>query len=154
MDSGYKKDEIDIAQEKALLLCRKEILGTSSRPTGPQSTDQRQLTFVMNRNSHMSKHIKKILTESKRDIETLLGGSTRIIVAERRNSNIASMLFAKSSFSKIIVPVGPDQKCRGGNGCMTCENMNLKKNVVLWKDHPEYKTSIRLDFRCNCITEN
>ena len=49
MDSGYKKDEIDIAQKKALLLCRKEILGTSSRPTGPQSIDQRQLTFVMNR---------------------------------------------------------------------------------------------------------
>jgi hypothetical protein len=156
IDSGYKQAEIDAAQEKALCLNREEILGNSSRPIEAESSnqDQRQLTFVINRNYHMCRSIKKILEENRCDIETLLGGPTRIIVAERRNSNIASMLFAKSSFSKNIVPIGLDQKCHGGNGCMTCGTMNLKKNVVLWKDHPVYKTTVRLDFRCNCTTEN
>ena len=58
----------------------------------------------------MCRGIKKILEENKFDIDTLLGGPTRIIVAERRNCNIASLLFAKSSFSQSIVPVGLDQE--------------------------------------------
>ena len=102
----------------------------------------------------MSRTIKRILSENQFDIDTLLGGQTRLIVAERRNSNIASMLFAKSSFSRNITPVGADQRCNGGNGCMTCDMMKLTKNVTLWKDHPVYKTNIKLDFRCNCKTEN
>ena len=32
--------------------------------------------------------------------------------------------------------------------------MNRKKHVTLWKDHPVYKTKIKLDFRCNCVTES
>ena len=102
----------------------------------------------------MCKSIKKILEENQHDINLLLGEPTRIIVAKRRNSNIASMLFAKSSFSQSITPVGTDQKCNGGNGCLTCGTMNLKKSVVLWKEHPVYRTTIRLDFRCDCTTEN
>ena len=155
VDSGYKQAEIYTAQEKALRLDRKEILGTSPRNTEELSSQsKRQLTFVINRDNHMCRGIKKILAENKHDIDTLLGGPTQVIVAERRNSNIASMLFAKSSFSKSIVPIGVDQKCHGGNGCMTCSTMNLKRNVILWKDHPAYKTTIRLDFRCDCLTEN
>ena len=101
----------------------------------------------------MCKSIKKILQENQHDINALLG-PTRLIVAERRNSNIASMLFAKASFSQNIVPVGRDQKCNGKNGCLTCETMNLKKSVVLWKNHPVHRTTIKLDFRCNCKSEN
>ena len=37
---------------------------------------------------------------------------------------------------------------------MCCGMMNMKRSVVLWKDHPAYRTNIRLDFRCTCITEN
>ena len=37
---------------------------------------------------------------------------------------------------------------------MTCGMMELSKNVTLWKDHPVHKTKIKLDFRCNCQTEN
>ena len=32
--------------------------------------------------------------------------------------------------------------------------LNLEKNVVLWKDHPAYETTVRLDFCCNCTTES
>ena len=154
IDSGYKQAEIDTAREKALKLDRGEILGTTKPIKDLQSQSSRQLTFVINRDGYMCKSIKKILEDNKPDIETLLGGPTRIIVAERRNSNIASMLFAKSSFSRSITPIGHNQKCNGGNGCMCCRMMNLKKSVVLWKDHPAYRTNVKLDFRCTCITEN
>ena len=154
IDSGYKQAEIDIAKEKALKIDRREILGTPKPIKDLPSQPSNQLTFVINRDEYMCKSIKKILNDNKHDIETLLGGPTHTIVAERRNSNIASMLFAKSSFSRSIIPIGSSQKCNGGNGCMCCEMMNLKKSVVLWKDHPAYRTNIRLDFRCTCITEN
>ena len=109
-DSGYKQAEIDIAKDKALKLDRNELLGTPKPSEELSSQSSRQLTFVMNRDGFMCKSVKKILYDNKDDIETLLGGSTRIFVAERRNSNIASMLFAKSSFSKSFFPIGSSQK--------------------------------------------
>ena len=108
----------------------------------------------MNRDGFMCKSVKKILDNNKHDIEILLGGSTRIIIADRRNSNNASMLFSKYSFSKSFVPIGSSQKCNGRNGCMCCGMMNIKRSVLLWDDHPAYRTNVRLDFRCTCITEN
>ena len=154
-NSGYKKVDLDVAQEKALSLDRNEILKTSQKPAEDlPSQPKRQLTFVINRNDHMCKSIKRILEENQHDINLLLGEPTRIIVAERRNSNVASMLFAKSSFSQSITPVGTDQKCNGGNGCLTCGTMNLKKSVVLWREHPVYRTTIRVDFCCDYTTEN
>ena len=154
IDSGYKQTEIDVAREKALQLDRNEILSPARPVEDLPSQSSRQLTFVMNRNEYLCKSIKQILADNKHDIETLLGCPTRIIVAERRNNNIASMLFAKSSFSRNVIPVGIDQECKGGHGCLCCEMMNLEKNVVLWKDHPAYETTVRLDFCCNCTTES
>ena len=62
-------------------------------------------------------------------------------------------MFGKSSFSKSTVEESEDQKCHV-SGCMTCKVMGLKKNVTLWKDVPERKVTVKLDFRCNCISEN
>ena len=101
----------------------------------------------------MCKKIKEMMRQNQKDIDTLLGGPTRLIVAERRNSNIASLLFAKSSFSKCVVPVGQNQKC-GGKGCKTCGIMNLEKTITLWKNVPDYETTVKLDYRCDCKTEN
>ena len=102
----------------------------------------------------MSSKIKEILNENQQDINTLLGEDTRLIVAERRNNNIASTLFAKSSFSLCPKLVGVDQKCRGGHGCMTCCLMDLSPTVVIWKNRPTYRQTVKLDFRCDCVTEH
>ena len=75
------------------------------------------------------------------------------MVAERRNANTASLLFAKSSFSRENVVPKVTQKCNSGNGCRTCEIMNLPNTVVLWENHPRYQISISLDFRCDCSSE-
>ena len=87
-------------------------------------------------------------------VNKLLGGPTRLIVAERKNNSTASLLFGKSSFSKCITDESENQKCRGHGGCKTCKVMSLPKRVILWKNDPARKVTIKLDFRCNCITEN
>ena len=46
----------------------------------------------------MVKNIKRVVKECQSDIDRLIG-KTRIVVAERRNGNIGSCVFAKSSFS-------------------------------------------------------
>ena len=94
----------------------------------------------------MTRKIKDILKENQRDIDILLGGPTRLIVAERRNNNIASTLFAKSSFSQCLSPEGENQKCESAsNRCMTCDLMDLDRTVVLWKNHPDGRQTLKLE---------
>ena len=102
----------------------------------------------------LSKKIRAILQENQSDIDKLLGGPTRLIVAEKRNNNTASLLFAKSSFSKCEIVEGENQKCGGHSGCMTCRVMTLPKTVTLWKNDPKRKVNVKMDMRCNCVTEN
>ena len=118
-----------------------------------KETSDKQLTFLINRNGYMVKEIKKVIKECNQDIDRLLGTRTRIIIAERNNSSIGSDVFAKSSFSKIEEPIRETQRCDNGNGCRTCSIIDLKKTVTLWKNNAAYKKTIKLDFRCNCLTE-
>ena len=152
-NSGYKSEEIENAKKKALSLNRNELLIPKKKLTDAEINPPRQLTFTVNRNDEMRKKIKDILKNNQVDIDKLLGGHTRLIVAERKNNSTASLVFAKSSFSKCAVTQGTDQKCRV-NGCMTCKVMNLEKKVILWKDGPTRRITVKLDFTCNCITEN
>ena len=102
----------------------------------------------------MNKKIKDILSDCQNEINQLLGGNVRLIVAERRNLNIASSLFAKSAFSKMEVKMKENQKCRqSGGGCKSCSLMNIEKTVTLWKDHPN-EVEVKLDFKCDCSSEN
>ena len=77
-----------------------------------------------------------------------------MIVAERKNNNTASLTFAKSSFSQCVVSEAENQKCGGHGGCKTCRVMDLPKSVTLWKNEPKRKVTVKMDMRCNCLTEN
>ena len=154
LESGYSQEELNTAREKALLINRDEILNKKILNVPRENNESRQLTFTINRNDHMSKKIKAILRENQDDINTLLGEPTRLIVAERRNQNTASILFAKSGFSKVDLPMNESQKCGGGGGCLTCELMGFDKNIVLWKDNPARRKEVKLDFRYNCQSDN
>ena len=57
----------------------------------------KRLTFTINRDNHMSKKMKSMLRENQEDINTLLGKTTRLIVAERKIKAL-HYFFAKSSF--------------------------------------------------------
>ena len=150
-DSGYKEKEIENAKTKARALNRDEILnsGTSQKPS---ENGSQQLIFSINHDHHMRKKIKEILRENQNDINEILGGDTRLIVAERRNMNIASTLFAKSAFSKEEILMKANQRCNGSS-CMTCRLMNIEKTVTLWEDHPN-QTVVNLDFKCDCKSDN
>ena len=153
LNSGFKVEEINVAKEKALQLDRNKILSTDRSNQRSKNSKEKQLTFLINRDGFMCREIKKIVKECKNDIERLLGENTRIIVAERKNSSIGSEVFAKSSFSRNTVEVKESQECKSDHGCMTCEVMNLNKNVTIWKNDDNYKRTVKLDFRCDCSTE-
>ena len=150
MDSGYKDEEVQKAKMKALEVDREKILSqcTSKRP---DVKDENQLIFTINHDHHIRKQIKEILRENQHDINGLLGSDTRLIVAERRNTNIASTLFAKSAFSREERVMNENQKC--GSNCTSCKVMKIDKTVVLWKDHPN-ECVVNLDYRCNCLSNN
>ena len=150
MSSDFKLDEVKNAKEKALKLKRSDVL-CSRRNIKRSDKSNKTLTFVINRNGFMVKEIKGILRECQPDIDRLLG-KTRIIVAERRNANIASTVFAKSSFSKEENQTKRNQKCNG-KGCKTCEIMILEKEFTVWKNNDNYRKDVKLDFRCNCSTD-
>ena len=154
-NSGYKTAEIEDAKKRALSLKRCDLMQRKKNFIVPDEKDeQKQLTFSVNRNEDISKMIRSILRENQADINKLLGGPTRLIVAERKNNSTASLLFGKSSFSKCITEESVNQKCKGHGGCKTCKVMSLPKKVTLWKNDPARKVTIKLDFRCNCVTEN
>ena len=56
LDSGYKQMEVDAAKEKALSLDRMEILRNYTHASGSRRQSTKQLTFVINRDSHVQKH--------------------------------------------------------------------------------------------------
>ena len=150
LDSGYNEKEIENAKLKAMQLDRRKILGSPSTPKAEE--DKKQIIFTINHDRYMNKQIKEILSDNQNEINELLGGSTRLIVAERRNMNIASSLFAKSAFSKVETKMKEDQKCKS-RGCMSCSLMNIEKTITLWKDHPN-EVIVNLDCKCDCSSEN
>ena len=68
-NSGYKSDEIEIAQEKAAKLDRGVILNQSSPTTGQSA--EKQLIFTVNRNQILSTKVKEILRNHQEDINKL-----------------------------------------------------------------------------------
>ena len=97
LNGDFKQEEVENTKKRILLLKQSDIICPR---TSTKKTDEcKTLTFVINRNDFMVKKIKELLKECQTDIESLLG-KTKIIVAERRNGNIASTVFAKSSFSR------------------------------------------------------
>ena len=95
-NSGYKPDEIENAKKKALCLSRNDLLKPKKKVVDDETDAPKQLTFTVFRNSDMTKKIKAILQSNQADIDKLLGGHTRLIVAERKNNNTASLTFGKS----------------------------------------------------------
>ena len=151
-NSGYKNEEINDAKMRASCLIRSDLLNPTKK-LKPNEDTPKQITFTVNRDEQMSKRIRAILQDNQRDIDKLLGGSTRLIVAERNNNSTASLTFAKSSFSRSVTKEADDQKC-WGTGCLTCKAMSLPKKVTLWKNDPTRKVTVKMDYKCNCITEN
>ena len=164
-NSGYHNDEISEAKKRAEDLDREKILSTSNPVIKHTQNTDKVLTFTINRNDFMRKKVAEVLHENKHDIEELCGGPTRLIVAERKNNNTASLVFGKSAFSKCLIEENVNQKCsevksenqnkkKKKNGCKSCDLMEIDKTVTLWKNNSLREVNVKLDFRYNCKSEN
>ena len=79
-------------------------------------------------------------------INYLFGKEIKIIVAERRNPNTGSLLFAKSSFANELSEQKCTQKC-SSRGCLTCGVMEVDRCIVV------NGIKIKLDYSLNCATD-
>ena len=146
--SGYDVEELNRCKQKALDLNRDEILANHShRNDGLQKLDKDKLiTFVINHDPTMATHLKTFFIENS-DLLKRIIGNQKIIISERKSPNMASLTFAKTSFSLEIKARNLDQKC-GTKKCLTCPLMNLPTQLTL------NKVPVKLDFSLNCMDEN
>ena len=101
--SGCSEKELVAAKERALLIDCAEVLRKSAIDNSDvHQRDSDILTFVINHDKKGSAQIRKIIKENQEIINHLFGKEIKIVVAERRNPNTASILFAKSAFAQEI----------------------------------------------------
>ena len=151
IESGYNKKELVSAKQRALQIDRSEVLRKSVDDNFDRlerDDNKSTLTFVINHDKIGSAHIRKVMKENEEIINYLFGKEIKVIIAERRNPNTASILFAKSAFAQEICEDKDSQKCHSKSGCLTCPIMNMPKTVCV------NGLTVNLDFSLNCKTEN
>ena len=149
IESGYSEKELVAAKERALLIDRAEVLRKSATDNfNALQKDNDTLTFVINHDKIGSAHIRKVMKENKEMIDYLFGKEIKVVVAERRNPNTASILFAKSAFAQKLCEDKKSQKCHSTHGCLTCPVMTMPKTVCV------NGLTVNLDFSLNCKSEN
>ena len=145
--SGYSDEELTICREKALGLKRCDILQkTQDKDDETTKSEENILTFVINHDPDMAKYLKSFFRDNSGTIKQLIG-ECKIIISERKNPNIASLTFAKSSFSTVESTLSTHQKC-GVRRCQTCPVMNLPRKITL------NNIPVKLDFSLDCMSEN
>ena len=147
IDSGYKEDDLLLARNKARLIDRNAVLNAANNDIDVQKkkNDANTLTFVINHDRKGSSQIRSILNNSQEMINYLFGKEMNIIVAERRSPSTGSLLFAKSAFALERCEPGDNQKC-GSRGCLTCQVMEIGRNVIV------NGVEVKLDYSLNCST--
>ena len=85
-------------KEKAMKIDGNEILKLKSKLKDIKSKNN-VLTFVANYDPFFKKKLKLFFKESYADLKQLIG-DCRIVVAEKRHSNISSLLFRGSETGK------------------------------------------------------
>ena len=149
IESGYSEKELVAAKERALLIDRAEVLRNSAIDKfDVLQKDNDTLTFVINHDKKGSAHIRKVIKENQEIIDYLFGKDIKVIVAERRNPNTASILFAKSAFAQKLCEDKKSQKCHSKHGCLTCPVITMPKTVCV------NGLTVNLDFSLNCKSEN
>ena len=92
----------------------------------------------------MKKELDVFFKEHDTELLKLLG-NVKLVVSERRHTNISAMLFQKGGFSQNRLPVRTSQKCGSGR-CLTSKTMNISKSVEI------NGFLVKLDFRHDCST--
>ena len=142
VDSGFKREDLRDAKEKALALDRMDLLSVRAR----RADNQEVLTCVINQDPDLKQELNKFFKDHEQELQRALG-NVKVVVSERRHANTSSLLFKKRGFSQKVMPTLSDQRC-SSKRCKTRSTMTLDKSVLV------NGKSVKLDFRCNCSTES
>ena len=146
IDSGYARDDLIAARDKALLIDRMDVLRNANLDIPNAQAESDSLTFVINHDRIGSSQIRKLMRDNQEMINYLFGKEIKVIVAERRNPNTASLLFAKSAFAK-EARNSLTQSCGSTHGCLTCDMLGIERTVVV------NGITVKLDYSLDCGSE-
>lgn len=140
--SGYSPKEILPAEQKALALDRNVLL----QPVAADEDEKKVVACVINQDPGLKKELNSFFKEHEPELLNLLG-NVRLVVSERRHTNIAAQLFQKSGFSQNQAPINVNQKCGSGR-CQTSDTMNIGRSVKI------NNFVVKLDYRWDCATNS
>ena len=143
LKSGYSFHELYKSEILALSISREILLDTNKENVDTDG-EVKTITFVLPFCT-LKNELKSVISEYKDDIKQITG-LERVIFAEKRHSNISSLLFAKSSFSENAPTNTSHQKCMS-HKCMSCNILNLPKSVTI------NNFKIKLDFALDCSSK-
>ena len=143
VNSGYRREDLAKAKTKALTLDRASLLRPSAGGVAPDSP--KVLACVINQDPQLRKELGAFFKSHDKEVKDLLG-NVRIVISERRHSNIASMLFQKGGFSQNQIPVKETQHCKSSR-CLTARTMNIDKKIQI------NGIDIKIDYRYDCATK-
>jgi len=138
-DSGYSEEELQAPAAKARELDREPLL-----EVGEHTTEEEVVTMVIFKDESLKKTLNAFFKENKEEMVSLIGNK-RVIIAERRHANTASLLFNKAGFSQIRTDKREHQRCGKGR-CKNCEVMTLKNKVTC------NEIEVKVDMRWCCVT--
>ena len=142
VDSGFKREDLKDARDKALALDRMELLSARAK----KADNKEVLTCVINYDPDLKRELNQFFKDHEQELQRALG-DVNLVVSERRHANTSSLLFKKRGFSQKAMPSLNDQRC-SSKRCKTRLTMNLDKTVLV------NGKLVKLDFRCNCSTES
>ena len=147
---GYSEEELNVAKAKALSLNRQDMLkfdntDVATPPDPVIDSTSKSIVFISTYSCYTSP-LKQLVQGMKTDIKTLIGHD-KIIFANKKNPNTASLLFCKASFAQQPKEIKSNQKC-GAKKCMSCPIMTLPREIVY------NGLKIKLDFSLNCKSED
>jgi hypothetical protein len=139
VNSGYDRTQLLAARNKAMSLDRSALLHPETQDT---AENLKVLACVINQDPGLKKELNAFFKSHESELKQLLG-NVRLVVSERRHTNIAAMLFQKAGFSQTVMPFKKNQKCGSGR-CLTSKTMNLGKTIKV------NGFTVKLDFRYDC----
>ena len=142
LDSGYNKEELGVAREKAIALDRTTLL---TPPNATSTNDQKVLACVIYQDPGLRKELSSFFKAHEKELKQLLG-DVKFVISEKRHANISSMFFQKAGFSQVHEPIRENQKC-GSKRCKSNGTMNLGRTVSV------NGVTVKLDFRLTCASK-
>ena len=107
------------------------------------------ITAVVNQFQELNQ-LKKLMKSIETDIDHLVGGNTRVLVATRKGMSVRNKVVKNKQLCETEPPLSNTQQC-GAPKCKSCPLLTMKKGEVMMVNGFSVKTPNR---HLNCKTKN